>query len=329
MQRISRSQSLHYGLVFLAISLVAPLCPGASKDRVVVRTQTDRVVVEIDGKLFTEYHFLNVPRPYFYPLLGPGGAPMTRNWPMKTVPDEEQDHVHHRSLWFTHGDVNGQDFWSESKEAGRIEHDRFVEVVSGPTSGRIVSRNRWVAKDGTLVCTDQRVFRVYAPDASDARTVDYEITLEALERPLVFGDTKEGSMAIRLAETMRLKGKVGAGHIVNSAGQRDGETWGKRAAWCDYYGPVNGKIVGVAMFDHPDNPRHPTWWHVRDYGLFAANPFGKHDFEKLTDKAAGNLTVEPGAKVTFKYRLYLHPGNELEGKVAEQFRRYLAPSAKP
>ena len=130
-------------------------------------------------------------------------------------------------------------------------------------------------------------------------------------------------MAVRLAETMRLAGQVGKGHIVNSEGVREGQTWGKRSAWCDYYGPVAGNIVGVAIFDHPQNPRHPTWWHVRDYGLFAANPFGQHDFEKLADKSAGNLVVPAGQSATFRYRLYLHKGDEREGKVAQQYEAYL------
>lgn len=128
-------------------------------------------------------------------------------------------------------------------------------------------------------------------------------------------------MAIRLAPTMRLKGSVGQGHIVNSEGVRDGATWGKRAAWCDYYGPVNGDVVGVAIFDHPGNPRHPTWWHVRDYGLFAANPFGIHDFERKP-AGTGNLVVPAGESVTFKWRFYFHKGNEVEGKVAERYQEY-------
>ena len=106
-------------------------------------------------------------------------------------------------------------------------------------------------------------------------------------------------------------------------GVRDGETWGKRADWCDYHGPVNGKIVGVAIFDHPKNPRHPTWWHVRDYGLFAANPFGRHDFEKLPDKTAGNLVVPAGQSITFRYRFYAHEGNEKQSKVAEHYADYV------
>jgi len=113
------------------------------------------------------------------------------------------------------------------------------------------------------------------------------------------------------------------GHIINSEGVRDEATWGKRAAWCDYYGPVEGKIVGIAIFDHPQNPRHPTWWHVRDYGLFAANPFGRHDFEKLPDKTAGNLVVPAGQSITFRYRFYVHEGDEKQSKVAERYADYV------
>jgi hypothetical protein len=248
---------------------------------------------------------------------------MTRNWPMKTVPDEEHDHRHHRSLWFAHGSVNGHDFWSEAKDFGKIVHDGFIEVKSGKESGTIRSRDKWVAADGTVVCTDTQTLRIYQAGSDDARLFDFEITLQAPDKDVVFGDTKEGTMAVRLAETMRLRGKTGHGHIINSEGVKDAATWGKRANWCEYHGPVEGKVVGIAIFDHPDNPRHPTWWHVRDYGLFAANPFGRHDFEALADKSAGNFTIPAGKSVTFRYRFYLHQGDEQEAHVAEKYAEYI------
>ena len=288
----------------------------------------DRLRIELNGKLFTEYFFTNVPRPYYFPVFGPGEAPMTRNWPMATTPHEQHDHPHHRSLWYAHGSVNGQDFWSEQKGFGKIVHDGFTAIKSGSTEGLISSRDKWVASDGTVVCTDERKLRIYSPGPHDERIFDFEITLHASNGDVTFGDTKEGSMAMRLAETMRLKGEVGHGHIVNSEGVRDDETWGKRANWCDYHGPVGDKEVGVAIFDHPANPRHPTWWHVRDYGLFAANPFGEHDFEKLKNKTAGNLTVPAGKSITFRYRFYLHPGDEQQAKVAEHYQEY-ASGRKP
>lgn len=304
-------------------ALPAHAATTTTEDGITITQQTDRLRIEINGKLFTEYFFKDVPRPYYYPLIGPGEKPMTRNWPMKVVQDEEQDHKHHRSLWFTHGSVNGHDFWSEDKKFGKIVHDGFTEVSSGKEQAVIRSKNSWIANDGAVICKDVRTFRIYRPQNPSERVFDFEITIFAnSDSELVFGDTKEGSMAVRLTETMRLKGKTGAGHIVNSAGIRDDQTWGKKAEWCDYYGPVDGKIVGVAIFDHPKNPRHPTWWHVRDYGLFAANPFGKHDFEKLTDKTAGDLKVPAGGSVTFRYRFYLHEGDEKQSEVAKKFTEY-------
>ena len=35
---------------------------------------------------------------------------------------------------------------------------------------------------------------------------------------------------------------------------------------------------GICLMDHVENPRHPTFWHVRDYGLMTANCFGRHHF---------------------------------------------------
>jgi Methane oxygenase PmoA len=306
-------------VVVCALTQVAWSAPDGGEG-VRITQNAESLRVEIDGELFTEYHFKNVPRPYYYPLLGPANLPLTRNWPMKNVENEEHDHPHHRSLWFAHGIVNGKDFWSEQPGFGKIVHEQFTEIKSGQKSGVIKSRDKWVAADGSIVCTDERTFRIY--NHLNGRLFDFEVTLHASNGDVTFGDTKEGSMAIRLAETMRLKGKFGHGQIVNSEGVRDGEAWGKRANWCDYYGPVDGKIVGVAIFDHPENPHHPTWWHVRDYGLFAANPFGVHEFEKKP-AGTGNLIIPAGQSVTFRYRIYLHKGDEQQAKVAEMYEEYL------
>jgi len=282
-------------------------------------TQGDnRVTVEINGKLFTEYRFKEPQRPFFYPVIGPTGQPVMRHWPVEnTDPDDARDHVHQKSLWFTHGAVNGIDFWSDGK--GTIVHDKFLEVSSSPQVGVIKSQNNWVAPNGKVVCTDTRTHRFR--NDPEGTIMDWEITLHASNGQVTFGDTKEGSMAIRLAPTMQFGGKVGKGHIINSEGVTGNDTWSKRADWVDYYGPVKGEVVGIAIFDHPDNPRHPTWWHVRDYGLFAANPFGIHDFEKKP-AGAGDLVIPAGQSVTFKYRFYFHKGDEKQGQVAEHYRDY-------
>jgi len=325
---MTRSGKVHQllRLAVLAIgvlSIARQVAFAAGSGGVQIALTGDVLKVTINGHLFTEYRFKDVPRPYFYPLIGPDDLPMTRDWPMKNPPGEEHDHPHHRSLWFAHGKVNGVDFWGETNVWGKIVHDGFTGMTSGDKSGVIRSRDKWVVPDGSIACTDDRVMRIY-DRGDDSRMFDFEITIHASNGDVVFGDTKEGSMALRLAETMRYKKAdktMGDGHIVNSNGVRDEATWGKHADWVDYYGPVNGKIVGVAMFDHPDNPRHPTTWHVRDYGLFAANPFGLHDFEKKP-AGAGDFKIAAGQSATFRYRIYLHRGNEIEAQVAKEFARY-------
>ncbi len=51
-----------------------------------------------------------------------------------------------------------------------------------------------------MVCTDDRTFRVY--NVTNARMFDFDVTIHASNGKVTFNDTKEGSMAMRLAETM-------------------------------------------------------------------------------------------------------------------------------
>ena len=284
---------------------------AASGAGVEVSPKADRVTVSVDGELVTELRFADGPKPYWYPLLAPGGVAVTRHYPMRRdVADEEKDHPHHRSLWFSHGDVNGADFWAEGEGRGRIVQERILEAQGGAESGVVRTANRWETAQGEVLLTDETAMRVHR--RAGERVLDYRITLKAGAKAGVFGDTKEGTMAVRLAESMRLKpnahhAKDPVGTILQSTGIRDGATWGKRAAWTAYSGPVEGKPMTVAIFDHPANPRYPTWWHVRDYGLFAANPFGVHDFERKP-AGTGNLELKAGESVTFRYRFLIRPG---------------------
>lgn len=314
-----------WALGLSVLTALSGCATAGSQPRVRIHETNQVVQVELDGRPFTQYHFREVSRPFLYPILTSDDRHMTRRWPQEEVAGEERDHPHHKGLWWAHGDANGVDFWSEGKDAGRTVHQSFAEIASGNESGVISSRNRWIAKDGKIIASDERSMRFHAPKG-DQRWVDFTITIFASHGDLVLGDTKEGSMAIRIAESMRLKqpkGVAGQGHIVNSEGVKEGDTWGKRAAWVDYTGPVEGKTVGVAILDHPSNPRFPTWWHVRDYGLFAANPFGVHDFEKK-DKGTGNLTLPAGQSTTFRYRFVFHPGSTDKTLLEKAFQTWSA-----
>jgi hypothetical protein len=279
-----------------------------------LRREGANVAFFVDGKLFTRYDTTTGPnKPYFYPLNTPGGRQVVRHGPVEPgkIAGETTDHPHHRGLWFTHGLMNDVDFWLEGKGAGRTVHTGYATLESGPNAGHMVATTDWLAPDGKKLAEDRRDVRV--SKAANGYVLDFVIAVKAVGRPLVWGDTKEGTFALRVADSMRVNpggGKTGEGRIVTSTGVEDAAAWGKPAVWVDYVGPVDGQTVGVALVDHPRNPRHPTPWHVRDYGLFAANPFGLHDFDpaKKDDPKAGEMVTPEGESVTFRYRVLVHDG---------------------
>lgn len=301
--------------------------PKASPANVSVSESNGELTVNINGQLFTRYLTRGTSRPFLWPIMGPGGKEMTRNYPMKQdVPGETKDHIHHRSLWFAHGHVNGHDFWSELDRAGKTVHTKYGSIISGPVFGEFVSHVDWIAKDGRRVCTDDRRIRFYA--LPNGRMFDFDLTMKAPAEGLEFGDDKEGTFALRVASSLdvdaakRTKGKGGT--LVSSEGLKNDQVWGKRAAWCDYMGPIGEQTAGIAIFDHPTNLRHPTYWHARTYGLFAANPFGIRAF--TNDKSAdGSHRVPPNGSIRFQYRLYLHDGTTTEASVPDYYQGYASP----
>jgi hypothetical protein len=123
--------------------------------------------------------------------------------------------------------------------------------------------------------------------------------------------------------TLRLKGPTAKGGIVDNKGRKNNDCWGKKSTYVTFHGPDDqGKPAVITMMDHPQNLRHETWWHARDYGLLAANPFGIHDFEGKKDKTLGNYTLKDQETVTFRYRLVLHRGELDEKKIETWWKAF-------
>ena len=294
--------------------------------------KADRVTVNLNGALFTEYRHADSSHVYYWPVIGPGGVKMTRSHPMEKVEGEAQDHPHHRSMWFSHGSVNGVDFWAEAPAAGakpsahptgRIEHVKVLAAEGGNESGTLKTEQKWVAPDGSVPVRSVQTLRVYSTPATE-RMMDFEVTLTAGDKDAVFGDTKEGSAGLRIAESMRLKQpkEPGKGHILNSEGDQDGKVWGAHAKWVMMSGPIGDKTYAITFMEHPSNMRHPTRWHARDYGLFAANPFCETDMDKSKPKGAGDYTLKAGQSVTLKYRILITEGDAASARPAERFAQY-------
>lgn len=315
----------------IAILLLLGFSTGITWSEVTLTEEADHIRVEIDGHLFTTWQHRAWKAPYLYPVIGPNGVNVTRHFPMVDgVPGEQQDHPHHRSIRFSHRNVNGMSFWApDSKQGGhetRIELEAIEKMASGKV-GELVLRSRWLG-DGQLVLTETTRLR-FLPLPKREVLMDYDVTLVAGAGDVTFHDEKDGGLGVRVAHSMAVDNKVtkaNLGTIVNSRGERNAEAWGRRAEWADYCGPdLTGRTVGIAMFDHPSNLRYPTHWHARTYGLITANRFGTGFFEAAegAKKGDGDHTIKAGESLTLRHRLYFHHGDAEAAGVAEKYRDYV------
>lgn len=272
-----------------------------------IRKHEDRVEILDDGQTVTQLFESRVP--YLYPLPSPSGANLARHWPIEEgVDGEEKDHPHHRSMWFSHGSVNGYDFWAWSGKGHPEIRTRGVrELSADPESATFILDLDWVA-DGKIQLTETRTYRIRKADP-DTWWIDLHSQLQPSGQDALLGDTKEGTCALRVDRTLRLKGAMARGGILDSEGRTDGDSWGKRSKWVAFHGPdEKGEPAVVAMLDHPSNLRFPSWWHARDYGLLAANPFGIHDFENGKAPGSGDYLLQQGETLNLRYRILLHHG---------------------
>jgi hypothetical protein len=287
-----------------------------------IKQGPDKVDVVIDGQPFTTLHYGGATmKPFLAPIRSSSGKILTRQWPMEPSEGESKDHPHHTGLWFTHGDVNGLDFWGNAKPGpkfGKVVVDKITSAKGGGKSGEISFDARWVTPDGKPLLKEKR--RMVFSSEGQNRIIDLDSTLTALDQPVKFGDTKEGFFAIRLSDKLREKG--GTGKMTNAEGaQTMKNVWGKPSPWVDYSGTLDGEAVGIAIFDSKENPKHPTTWHARDYGLFAANPFGDSEF--YNDKSKnGSVTIQPGKSLRFRYRIVIHPGDTATAKIAGLYKSW-------
>lgn len=302
----------------------------------VEKSQAGGAVVMAAGRPFATYVIDQANKPFLWPIHGPTGREMTRAYPMRDAPGEAKDHPHHRGLTFGHQGINGSDTWAEEATylesptlrdrvgiVGRIRHREYRRLAGGKT-GVIHAASDLLDPAGRHLLDVESRF-TFASHAT-SRTIDVDIDLVARGEAVTVQDMKDAGMFIRVPHDMAVDTKQG-GRIVTSEGRADAEAWGTRAAWCDYHGPVGGERLGIAILDHPDSFRHPTAWHVRTYGLFAANPFGPQFFDPSA--ATGTMQLEPGARIRLRHRVVLHVGDEKQGGVGEAYKAYASQPRPP
>ena len=279
----------------------------AGETTVELKQNKDTVAVSIGGEEFAVYNFSSkLPKPFFFPVRGAGGTILTR-----AIEQKGDDHPHHKGIWVAIDEVNEVRFWAEK---GKILNIAVKPIVVKGNPAKLQVVNQWLGIDGTPIVTETTVIGIY-PN----RLLTYDITFTAGAEQVTFDDTKEGLFGFRMVASMREKD---GGHVVNADGLKGtGECWGKPSAWVDYYGQVDGKTYGVALFDHPQNFR-PSRYHVRNYGLFSVSPFCQKSYTGGKKEALPHV-LKPKTSLRLRYGLYIHSGNTSEGRVAETYRQFV------
>jgi Methane oxygenase PmoA len=317
-----------------AVAGLALILAGTgSAASVQLERSNNQIAVNVDGKPFTTYYFgSETAKPYLMPLRTASGAVVTRGFPVVNDvsagdPKASSFEPHQRPLYFGHGDIDGLDFWQEPvfdkyyTDHGHQAYGHMVlkdieKAAADGDSATIRARFTLDSPNNRVIGEETQSF-TFRGDAQ-TRVIDCEFVLYATNGPLDLGDTKEGTFAIRLAPEL----SAPLGHMSNSNGA-EGEKaiWGKPADWVNYSGAIGGKPVGVAVFDSPKSFHHPTTWHARAYGLFAANPFGLREFTRDPDKD-GSWTLPEGKSLTFRYRVVVHEGEFGAAQIGEAYRQY-------
>lgn len=290
-----------------------------------------KVDVIVDNQLFTSYIYPStIKKPVLWPVISPEGNVLTRSYPMENKAGDRTDHPHHVGIWFNYGDVNGLDFWNNSdaipaeerSKFGTIYHQSLGKVKDGKGKASFETESLWKAPDNTSLLNEKTTFSFQAKDG--LRIIDRKTTLTALVDEVDFTDNKEGMYAIRVARELELPSdkptelmdshgvvtKVAKmdntyvkGDYRSSEGIEGGDVWGTRATWMKLGSEINGEDVSLVIVDHPKNVGYPTYWHARDYGLFAANPLGQKVFSEGKEEL--NYSLKKGQSVTFNYRMII------------------------
>lgn len=277
----------------------------------------DQTAIEYEGKELTRYHFgRDLRRPFLYPIVGPSGKSLTR----MGHPHDPHSHSHHNSVWVTHHDVNGVDFWGDhGKGKGQITTKRPVRYEDSDEEALLHFEHAWQDDAGKVLLDETRIIRL-RPLADGEWLLVLDISLAAHAAPVTLGKTPFGLVGVRMAKTIGVHD--GGGTIRNSAGGRDeAEVLWKQAKWVDYSGPITREAAeGITLMDHPNNPNHPTYFHVRGDGWMGAS---------LT--YADARVIDKDEPLVLRYGLWVHRGVPTAERIDEAFASFAkigAPASK-
>ncbi|MCH8219240.1 MAG: PmoA family protein [Planctomycetes bacterium] len=286
--------------VLAITSQAAPKAP-----RIGFVAQPRMIVIKADNQPLATYVYNDpeILRPYFKDIHAPGGIQISRFHPPREGVDPT-DHAHlHPGLWLAFGDLSGADFW---RNRAQVKHVEFVVAPHATAhQGSFTVRNRYIG-DGKILCEETCEYTFLV--RSTGILILWHSTFRSDQNNFWFGDQEEMGLGVRVATPIMVNSKQG-GRIIDDQGRKDEKgIWGKQAQWCDYSGWINGSFVGITIMPDPGNFR-PCWWHTRNYGFMAANPFGRAAFGA---GPASKVRVNRGEPFRLSYGILLHANKNEE-----------------
>jgi hypothetical protein len=259
--------------------------------------QPGRIEISAEGKHLANYVYEDekILRPYLCQVFTLDGQPVTRNHPPVEGIDKTDHAEMHPGVWLAFGDLNGADFW---RNKGKVKQQRFLSAPTPSTHGGEFEVENLYETEVKTLCRENCRWTFHVRPDGYFILVDSTFTPEGDD--LVFGDQEEMGLGVRVASPLTVENR---GSILNSKGMRDEKgAWGQQAQWCHYSGVVNTQQVGILLIPHPMNFQ-PSWFHVRDYGLMVANPFGRKAF---TGGEASRVTIKKGEQLRLRWGLFVH-----------------------
>lgn len=288
--------------------VVESAAAGASSPQVAFQQAPGQLAITVDEAAFATFVYRDekITRPYFAHVHAPNRVQVTRSHPPVVGVDPTDHPEFHPGIWLAFGDLHGSDGW---RLKAPVRFERFVtEPHGGAGQGGFAAKfsYRDQADPEQVICHE--LLRCNVQATPEGTLLLWDSTFSG-DREFAFGDQEEMGLGVRMATPLRAEQAskfhlpAGGGEIVTADGKRnEREVWGTAPAWCDYRGSVDGKPAGVTIFCHPGNFR-PSRFHVRDYGLMVANPFGQAAFKT---GEPSRVVVRPGEELRLRYGMLVH-----------------------
>lgn len=224
---------------------------------------------------------------YVHPLYGLDGEVLTDDFP--------RDHYHHRGLFWAwpHVRIDGRDhdLWTLGDIRQRFE--RWQEQSAGAEQAVLAVENGWYLDQKRVVKEEVRL--VVATATQNQRTIDVQVTLTALEKPVTLAGAEGkgyGGLSLRFAPRKQTT-------VTTENGQQTTDANLARLVWADLSAQFQGAAQpsGAALIARPQAGAEPPLWITREYGFLGVG------WPEPTD-----AELEPGVPRSVSYRVVIHRG---------------------